>query len=133
MAVSVRVGTENAGGRPILQADLMPIDTAAPADVAVIPATTEMTTRGYRVTGFLVYNASGTPVLAQLSLRNAAAGAGDVLVAAAVLTSLDTSSKILSMTIADGNKQTASNLYARLTVANAAAVTVSVKVLYELL
>lgn len=131
MAVTVRRGFEY--GRPILQADLMPIDTAAPADVAILPAHDEMVTRGYRVTGFLVYNASATPVLAQLSLRNAAAGGGDTLVAAAVLTSLDTASKVLSMTVADGNKQTAANLYARLTVANAAAVTVSVKVLYELL
>lgn len=133
MAVTVRVGTENAGGRPIMQADLMPINTAAPADVATLPATAEMTSRGYRVTGFLVYNATATPVAAQLSLRNASGGGGDLLVAAAVLTALDSSSKILSMTVADGNKQTAANLYARLTVANAAAVTVSVKVLYELL
>jgi len=131
MAVTVRRGLEY--GRPLLQADLVPINTAAPADVAVIPVHDEMVTRGYRVTGFLVYNPSGTPVLAQLSLRNAAAGAGDLLVAAAVLTALDTAAKILSMTVADGGKQTAANLYANLTVANVGAVTVSVKVLYELL
>lgn len=117
----------------MLQADLVPINTGAPADVAVIPVHDEMVTRGYRVTGLLVYNPSGTPVLAQLSLRNAAAGAGDELVAAAVLTTLTTALKVLSMTIGDGSKQTAANLYARLTVANAAAESVSVKVLYELL
>lgn len=131
MAVTVRKGVEH--GRPLLQADLVPIDTAAPADVAVIPIPDDLQARGFRVTEVLVYNASGTPVLAQLSLRNAAAGGGDLLVAAAVLTALDSALKILSMTIADGGKQTAANLYVRLTVANAAAVTVSVKVLYELL
>ena len=116
-----------------LVADLVPIDTAAPADVAIIPTTSEMQTRGYRITGFYVYNATATPVLAQLSLRNAAAGLGDAIVAAAVLTALTDGAQILPMTIAIGAKQTAANLYANLTVANAAAATVSVKILYELL
>lgn len=129
MAALVRRGVEY--GRPLLQADLVPIDTAAPADVAVIPVPAELAARGFRVTGFLVYGASGVPVLAQLSLRNAAAGAGDALVAAAVLTALTGVLEVLSMTVAIGAKQTATNLYARLTVANAAAETVSIKVLYE--
>jgi hypothetical protein len=129
MAATIRKGSEY--GRPLLQADLVPIDAAAPADVAVIPVPAELAARGYRVTGFLVYNASGAPVLAQLALRNAAAGAGDALVAAAVLTALTGVLEVLSMTVAVGAKQTATSLYARLTVANVAAETVSVKVLYE--
>lgn len=131
MAALIRKGVEY--GRPLLQADLVPIDTATPADVAVIPIPADIAARGYRVTGFLVYNPTGTPVLAQLSLHNAAAGAGDALVAGAVLTALTTPLKILSMTIALDEKQTATNLYVRLTVANAGAETVSVKVLYEIL
>lgn len=129
MAATIRKGVEF--GRPLFQADLVPIDTAAPADVAIIPVPADLVARGYRVTGFLVYNATGVPVLAQLSLRNAAAGAGDAIVAAAVLTALTAVAEVLSMTIAIGAKQTAANLYVRLTVANAAAETVSVKVLYE--
>lgn len=129
MAVAIRKGVEY--GWPLLQADLVPIDTAAPADVAVIPIPAELQARGFRITGFLVYNSTGTPILAQIALRNAAAGGGDLLVAAGVLTALDSALKILSMTIADGGKQTAANLYARLTVANVAALTVSLKILYE--
>lgn len=129
MAAIIRRGVEY--GRPLLQADSVPID--ATGDVAALLVPAEIATRGYRVTGFLVYNASGTPVLAQASLRNAAAGGGDALVAAAVLTALDSALKILSMTVADGNKQTAATLYVNVTVANVGAVTASIKILYELL
>jgi hypothetical protein len=127
MAAVIRKGSEF--GRPLLQADSVPID--ATGDQAIIPVPAHLSARGYRVEALYVYNASATPVLAQLSLRTAAAGGGVAIVVAAVLTTLDAATKLLSMTIADGGKQTASNLYANLTVANAAAATVSVKVVYE--
>ncbi len=116
-----------------LVADLVPIETGAPADVAIIPTTIEMQTRGFRVTGFLVFNATVVPIAAQLSLRDAAAGAGQTIVAAAVLTTLTDSNQVLPMTIAIGAKLTTTSMYARLTVANAVAGTVSVQVLYDLL
>lgn len=129
MAAVIRKGVEY--GWPLFQADAVPIDTAAPADVAVIPIPADLLARGYRVTGLLVYNASATPVLAQLSLRSAEAGGGAAIVAAAVLTTLDAASKVASMVVADGGKLTAANLYVHLAVANVAAATVSVKVLIE--
>jgi hypothetical protein len=129
VAVFIRNGIEN--GRPLIQADLVPINTAAPADVAVIPIPDDLQARGFRVTGFLVYNTTATPVLAQLALYTAAAAGGANLVAAAILTALSSATQVLSMTVADGSKQTTANLYLRLTVANAAAATVSAKVLYE--
>lgn len=128
MASQVRRGVEY--GRPMLQADAVPID-AATGDVAVFSVPVELATRGYRVTGFLVYGASGTPVLAQLALRNGPGGTGAALVAASVITALDSALKVLSMTIADGGKQTSTSIYLNLAVANIGAVTVSAKILYE--
>jgi len=80
----------------------------------------------YRVLGMYVYDASATPLLAQLGLFTAAAGGGNAVVAAVTLTALTSASKLLALTIALGDVLTGNTLYLRNTVAQQSALNVDV-------
>jgi hypothetical protein len=80
----------------------------------------------YAISAVYITNASTTPVLAQVAVYTAAAAGGTNLVAAAVITALDATTKIQSSTLAAGvvtTALTANPLYVRVTVANVGALT----------
>lgn len=78
----------------------------------------------YIVRRFTVTNCSTTPTLAQLALFTGAAASGTTVVAAALLTALDATTKMLDMTLAlTTSTLTSATLYARNTVVNGSALT----------
>ena len=86
----------------------------------------------YRVRSLTAFDASGTPILGSLALYTAAAAGGTNLVAAATITALTAASKFFDFTLAvTADYQTATTLYLRNVIANAAAVTVSVRLEIE--
>lgn len=108
-----------------LTANAVDLKTAT-GDVATIPIPAYVT--AYQVTSFKITNCSATPVLAQIGLFTGAGGTGITVVTAATITGATSASVVLSPAVTSSARLTASSLFVRLTVANAAVLTCDVKV-----
>lgn len=105
------------------------VNMAATGDNGTIAIPSYVT--AYAVTAVRVSNCSATPILAQIALWTGAGGTGTNVVAAGTITGATSAAVILPMTLAGTvatTRLTASSLFVRIAVANAAALTCDVNV-----
>ena len=107
-----------------LTAYTVQINAIADAGTIAIPSYVT----AYQVTSFKITNCSGTPVLAQVGLYTGAGATGTTVVTPTTITGATASTVVLSQTIASSARLTASTLFIRVSVANAASVTCDMKI-----
>lgn len=82
----------------------------------------------YQVTAFKITNCSGIPVLAQVGLYTGSGATGTPVVTPTTITGATSSTVVLSQTVASSARLTATTLFIRVSVANAASVTCDMKI-----
>lgn len=124
--MSQALGEMSMGSFPLLyRAKGVNLNGGSNTDVATI---TGLPAR-YRILRVMFENASGTPTLATVDLRTAAAGGGAAVVAAQALAALNSSTKFLDATLAIASDVlTATSLTIRNVVAAGSAITVDVTI-----